>query len=167
VTAHRDLRPLIEGTEQTRSGREGLLGHLRDCARCRAELAEQDPSLLFSLLALEPVPAEVLESVSRRAGAAIRRGGRPGRRRRAYAWGSLAASILGAGLLGAYFWGEGGEPPSPAGSAVVDAVPAPAIEAAIPAGMIELLESSGNADVVSMSVGEVEVVMIFDESMDI
>jgi len=167
VTAHPDLRPLIEGTELTRSGREALLGHLRDCATCRAELAEHDPSLVFSLLALEPVPAGVLESVSERAGAAIRREGRPGRRRRGLAWASLAASILVAGLLGAYFWGDRVEAPPRAGPALVDVVPAPATEAAIPAGMIELLEPSESADVVSLSVGEVEVVMIFDESMDI
>ena len=167
MTGHPDLRALIEGSGQTRSEREAMLGHLRDCARCRAELAEHEPSLLFSVLALEAVPAEVLESVSERAGRAIRLEGLPGRRRRAYAWGSLAASILVAGLLGAYFWGEGRRTPPPAGPVVVDAVQAPASEAAIPAGMIELLGSSGGADVVAMSVGEVEVVMIFDEAMDI
>jgi hypothetical protein len=38
---------------------------------------------------------------------------------------------------------------------------------AIPAGMVELLDSSGSADVVEMTVGDVEIVMIFDEAMQI
>jgi len=33
--------------------------------------------------------------------------------------------------------------------------------------MIELLDSPGSADVVEMTVGDVEVVMIFDEAMEI
>jgi hypothetical protein len=110
----------------------------------------------------------VLDRVSRRAQAAIAQEERRAATRRTYAWGSLAASILVAGLFGAYFWTQRDlEAPPPGRPAVVDVIPAAAPDAAMPAGMIELLDSPGSADVVEMTVGDVEVVMIFDEAMEI
>ena len=168
MSDHPDLRHLIEDVDRPADERHEILTHLRGCAACRAELAKRDPSLLFSVLALEPVPADVLDRVSRRAEAAIAREERRSAIRRTYAWGSLAASILVAGLFGAYFWTHRGlDAPPPDRPAVVDVIPAPAPDAAMPAGMIELLDSPGSADVVEMTVGDVEVVMIFDEAMGI
>lgn len=167
MSDHPSLRRLIEGVDLPADERRALLSHLRACRDCRAELAERDPSLLFTILALEPVPADVLDRVSRGAEAAIAEGQRRSAIRRTYAWGSLAASIVVAGLLGAYFWTQRGPDAPPDRPAVVDAIPAPARDAAIPAGMIELLDSPGSADVVEMTVGDVEVVMIFDEAMGI
>jgi hypothetical protein len=168
VSGHPDLRPLIEGVDLASTERRDLLAHVRGCAACRADLASHDPSLLFSTLALEPVPAEVLDRVSQGAASAIARERRRSATRRAYAWGSLAASILIAGLLGGYVWTQRGlEPTRPPRPEVVDVIRAPAPEAAIPAAMIEILDSPGNADVVEMIVGDVEVVMIFDREMGI
>jgi hypothetical protein len=167
MSDHPNLRQLIEGVNLPADERHELLSHLRGCAGCRAELAERDPSLLFAVLALEPVPDGVLDRVSRSAEAAIAREQRRSTTRRTYAWGSLAASIVVAGLLGAYFWTQRGLDAPPDRPAVVDAIPAPAADAAMPAGMIELLDSPGSADVVEMTVGDVEVVMIFDKAMGI
>ena len=56
------------------SGRErrAMLEHLRDCAPCRSNAAAHDPTILFGLLALTPVPAALLDDLSnevaRRAG---------------------------------------------------------------------------------------------------
>jgi anti-sigma factor RsiW len=168
VSAHVDLRPLIDGVDLPAAERREVLAHLQGCAACRAELAGRDASLLFSVLALEPVPAEVLERVSERAAGAIAHEQRRSSTRRAWAWGSLAASILVAALGGAYFWsGKSPHAPPPIRARATEAIRAPAPEAAMPAGMIELLESPGDADVVEMSIGDVEVVMIFDEAMEI
>ena len=168
MSDHPDPRLLIDREDMPAAERHEILTHLRGCANCRARLASRDPSLLFSVLALEPVPTDVLDRVSRRAEAAISREERRAATRRTYAWGSLAASILVAGLLGAYFWTHRGlDAPPPDRPAIVDVIPVPAADAAMPAGMIELLDSPGSADVVEMTVGDVEVVMIFDEAMGI
>jgi anti-sigma factor RsiW len=49
------------------SGRErrAMLEHLRDCAACREAAAAHDPTILFGLLALNPVPAPLLDTLSR------------------------------------------------------------------------------------------------------
>jgi hypothetical protein len=167
MSNHPDLRRLTDHVDLRAAERHEILTHLRGCAGCRSELAGRDPSLLFSILALEPVPSDVLERVSRRAEAAIAREKLRSATRRTYAWGSLAASILVAGLFGAYFWTQRGLDAPPDRPAVVDVIAAPAPDAAMPAGMIELLDSPGSADVVEMTVGDVEVVMIFDEAMGI
>lgn len=168
MSGHPDPGFLIDREDLPAAERREILCHLQGCADCRARLASRDPSLLFSVLALEPVPVGVLDRVSRRAEAALAREQRRQAARRAYAWATLAASILVAGLFGAYFWTQRGlDAPPPDRPAVVDAIAAPAQDAAMPAGMIELLDSPGSADVVEMTVGDVEVVMIFDEAMDI
>jgi hypothetical protein len=108
----------------------------------------------------------VLDRVSERTEAAIERERRRGRSRRALGWASLAASILAAALFIAQAWNQRGvETPGPTRAAEAGAVQPPA--PAIPAGIIEILDSPGSADVVEMSVGDVEVVMIFDEAMKI
>jgi len=54
------------------------------------------------------------------------------------------------------------------GPTATEAVRSPQPESAIPAGMIELIESRGDSpEVVEMAVGDVDVVMIFDEAMGI
>ena len=49
-----------------------MLEHLRDCAPCRNNAAAHDPTILFGLLALTPLPAALLDDLSnevaRRAG---------------------------------------------------------------------------------------------------
>jgi anti-sigma factor RsiW len=42
-----------------------MLAHLAECPACRARVAADDPSILFALLAVAPVPAAVLDAVSR------------------------------------------------------------------------------------------------------
>ena len=44
--------------------REEMLSHLAGCASCRSVVAEHDPSALFALLALAPLPPALLEDVS-------------------------------------------------------------------------------------------------------
>jgi hypothetical protein len=42
-----------------------MLTHVRACGPCRSRAALNDPSLLFGLLALAPLPVSVLDDVSR------------------------------------------------------------------------------------------------------
>jgi hypothetical protein len=120
-------------------------------------VAERDPSALFALLALEPVPSEVAERVSRRVALALpsERSARPASRGRALL--PLAAALLLAGLLGTLVQLEG---PRPRQAAV------PAASAALPVGMIQLL-SPGTAEVLELSLADAEGVMIFDEGLDL
>jgi anti-sigma factor RsiW len=69
VSPHVDPRLFeIAGGDQRRA----MVEHLRNCPACRSEAAAFDPSILFSLLAAAPIPKVVLDDVSaevsRRAG---------------------------------------------------------------------------------------------------
>jgi anti-sigma factor RsiW len=44
--------------------RRAMLEHVRECAACRRALAAHDPTALFSLLALAPVPETLLDELS-------------------------------------------------------------------------------------------------------
>ena len=165
--SHPDLRPFLAEAELPTTERSRLLEHLRACPVCRAELAASDPARLFTLLADEPVPAEVLERVSTGAAAAIAIE-RERRMIRPWAVGAVAASLLVAGVFGAYLSNRTGvEPPAPLPVKSALSEPKTAAGASIAVGMIEVLDSPGDADVVEMSVGDVQVVMIFDEALQI
>jgi len=165
--SHPDLRPFLEDAELPAAERSRLLEHLQSCPRCRAEVAASDPTRLFTLLGDQPVPAGVLERVSTGAAAAIAVE-RQRRTIRPWAMGAVAASVLVAGVFGAYLSNRPGvEPPAPIPVKSALSEPKTAAEVSIPAGMIEVLESPGDADVVEMSVGDVQVVMIFDEALEI
>ncbi len=116
----------------------------------------EDPSRIFARLASRPIERAVLDAVSRNvrlgilAEAAPRR---PARRRglaAAAAW-AAAAALAGALLV-----------PSerPSGRAA----------AALPAAgraEVEVVSSPGTPEVVDLSVGDVQLVMIFDREMDL
>jgi hypothetical protein len=164
LSRHPDLRPLLDDLAGAGPERAALLEHLRRCASCRAAVASDDPSRLFALLATEAPPPEVLDRLSHRVAAAVaaapsRRPGRP-----AWAYGAIAASIVAAGVFGAYLWesGSSGAPDPAPPRRVAREVRPPAPISDRPAGMIEVLDSPGEADVVEMAVGDVQVVMIFD-----
>ena len=164
---HPDLRPLLDEVPLPAPGRAELLAHVRACAECRVELASADPSRLFALLGSEPVPREALERLSQRVAAAI--ASEPRRRPAAHswAWGALAASLLVAGMLGAYLLDRPGvEPPAPLPPQLVEREAArPFSGTALPAGMVEVLDSPGDAEVIEIPLGDVQVVMIFDTEL--
>jgi hypothetical protein len=143
--------------------REASLRHLSGCAGCRARLAATDPSRLFALLALEPVPAALLarlsDDVASSIAAVVPAGANRGFRR---GWGAVAASLLLAGVFSTYLWNRDG------GTADPEALPSQAL--AQDQGReseFELLSSPGTAQVVDLSVGGTRFVMIFDEDLDL
>jgi hypothetical protein len=146
-----------------------LLSHLAHCAACRAEVAATDPSRLFDLLALEPVPSELLERLSFAVEEAVdgAEAGLPGGpaaawRRVRWPAASLAASLVLAGFLATYVSRRDAE------LQVAPAPPATAVAGtAATAPGFELLSSPGEAQVVDLAVGEVRLVMIFDAELDL
>ena len=170
MTDHPDLTPILRGGELPRADRQELLAHLHRCSACRATLADQDSSALFSLLALEPVPDTVLARVSRGVADGIARESRRASSRRIYALGSLAASVLLAASLGVYLWtqNEGpGASPIPAQLVDLETETTWEAESAMPAGFFEVLDSPSSADVIRIAVEEIDFVMIFDAELDI
>lgn len=61
MSGHVDPRELADSGGEAR---RAMLEHVRACATCRKSLAAADPSALFGLLALAPIPAEALKEVS-------------------------------------------------------------------------------------------------------
>lgn len=170
MTGHPDLTPILRGDELPRGERQELLTHLHSCSACRATMADEDPSALFSLLALEPVPDTVLARVSRGVADGIARESRRVSTRRAYALGSLAASLLLAAFLGLYLRTQNGAPaapPIPLKLVDVNTETTSEAESAMPAGFFEVLDSPSSADVVSMSFEDIDFVMIFDQELGI
>jgi len=159
---HPELRGLLDD-DAPAPERESSLRHLSGCAECRSRIASEDPSRLFSLLALEPVPAGLLDRLSAGVAASIEGSG-SGTADRGFRWGwaSIAASLLLAGVFSAYLWDRGG------GTVEVEAAVAETFiveQGREPA--FELISSPGTAQVVDLSVGGTRFVMIFDEDLDL
>jgi hypothetical protein len=138
------------------------LQHARDCAGCRERLLSGRPERLFALLALEAPPAAGLERMT--SGVMQRIAGESaGRRRRLHlkALVPAAASLILAGLFGIYTTLQSVGMPS--GPLALE----PFFEAGAPSDGIELISSPGQAQVMEFTVGETQIVMIFDEALDI
>jgi len=150
----------LEG-EPRRRARE----HLAGCSRCRSGLAAADPSRIFLLLGRTPVPAAVLDEVSRGVAEGLAAagpapvGGFTVPRLRLV--GALAASLLLAVLVGLPMLTTPPRAPATVGQARAVA------EAAAPRAAIDLVERADRAQVVDLTVGGTQVVMIFDEGMEL
>ncbi len=62
MTAHIDLALLDAALGDSR---RAMLEHAASCSRCRRALAERDPSSIFALLSLKPIPGDAQEAVSK------------------------------------------------------------------------------------------------------
>ncbi len=145
--------------EASGAHRAVLLDHVLSCARCRAALVASDPSHLFALLALKPAPPDVLEDVSAAVAAEVREDVPTRQARvRVAAW---AAALLLAMLAAKALFGP---LRAPTGSKLPGLTPPES--AGVRAG-VELLSSPGSARVVDLAVGDTQVVMIFDERLNL
>jgi hypothetical protein len=142
--------------------RAAALAHVAACETCLLELGGEDPTRLFALLALEPIPVSVLGRVSAGVERSIDAEERHLRGRRVASWLSVAASLLLAAVLGTLLRQGTAVPPS-----IVTARPrpvGPAASAAMPA-MLEVLDAPKTAKVVRMDLqGKAKVLLIFDEA---
>ena len=137
-----------------------VLQHAESCAPCRLLLTRDDPTAIFGLLALQPIPEFALARLGRDLDAAIdadRGQQRYGGRRVA----ALAASIA-ASLILALFFGYHALQHDPTRLAASSDSTGKSPERGL-----ELISSPGQAEVVDFSVGETHVVMIFDKALDI
>ncbi|MCP3979545.1 MAG: hypothetical protein GY716_09475 [bacterium] len=147
--------------------RADVLDHAASCASCRRRLIADDPSRLFALLAVDPIPAEALDRLSSRVSAGIDRGDAPRRGdRRLVVAASLAASLLLAGTLLVFgLRGPGLGAPAFVADRTADAGLIQ-LRAAAPLDGIELISTRGDdAQVVDMNLGGTQIVMIFDEEL--
>ena len=158
-------RSQLAGVEQlTGAERREVLGHVAACAACREAYLSHDPSRVFGLLALSDVPAETLDQVSHGVAAALD-GARAGRR----SPGLRSVVALAAGVLLAVLLFVSGDE-APVGTPADLAGMPPVEELMIDPGFepeFELLSSPGEAQVVDLAMGEVRLVMIYDESLDL
>ncbi|MBZ5640614.1 MAG: hypothetical protein LAO51_17900 [Acidobacteriia bacterium] len=160
MSGHPDL-PRLDYLPE--ADRREVLRHLHVCAACRRQAIADDPSRVFALLAAREVPRGVLERVSSGVAEAVRRGEtasthlRPRRLRATAAW--AAAAALAAALL-LPLAGDFARP----GPKGVAAVLAPA---AVPRAGAEVVSPPGQAQVVNLTVGETQLVMIFDPRIDL
>lgn len=136
--------------------RRAVLRHVGGCTACRGRLVAADPARIFALLSADELPAEALERLERRVREGIDDAKKPAGRRWIAQAASLAASVLLAAAFLGYLW----RTPAP-----LQAAAEPAAEP--PAGEIFLISSPGEAQVVDLTVGETQVVMIFDEALDL
>jgi len=148
--------------------RRAALEHFAECAACRAGWLAEDGARVFSLLARAPIPQRRLEQLSERIDTALD-GLRPRRpaRRRLFGAASIAASLLLAAVLGAVLWDH--ELPVGDVSAVaeIDALGLPAQAEEELAG-IQFVDTDGkDAQVLDLSIGGTQVLMIFDDSIEL
>lgn len=153
---------VLAGFDETHGAeRTAVLEHVRACGRCREAFLGGDPSRLFALLALQAIPGDVLLAVSSGISqetsgpvstAASARTGRA----RSSAW---AAAVLLAVTLGTFVFRPVSEPTRSELASIGGGADRR------PAAGVELLSSPGAARVVDLTVGETQVVMIFDERL--
>ena len=145
--------------------RATALDHVRECAVCRAEWLAEDGSRVFALLARAPLPEERLERLSERVDAALDQlEPRVPARRVVFRVASIAASLLLAAALGAVLWNH--ELPAEPVAVLDETDVLPLFEEDV-AG-IRLVASPGDeAQVLDLSIGGTQILMIFDESIEL
>ncbi len=166
--SHPERQRLADWDRLDEDARRPLLEHLEACAECRALWLEADPSRLFALLAQADVSHAALEALSASVSASTAASPAPGTRNAAAGWGALAASLLLALALGAALLDDALVSPD---QGVVASAPHLAsweidtLGSAEPG--IQLVASPGEAQVVDLKFGETQVLMIFDEALDL
>ena len=145
--------------------REQILRHVSGCRACRDRLVELEPGALFSLLSLRQPPAAALDDLSRRVSAEIDAEQRPVANLRFVAVASLAASVLLAVALGVYFQRAPVNEPDPFRADLESYLERLDRDSPVPG--VELISSPGEAQVVDFEIGDTQVVMIFDEALNL
>jgi len=143
--------------------RGAALDHLRECAVCRAAWLAEDGSRVFALLARVPFPEDRLERLSERVDAAL--DGLEARvpaQRGVFRVTSIAASLLLAVALGAVLWNH--ELPANRVAGLDPISVLPPFEEDV-AGIRLVASPGGEAQVLDLSIGGTQILMIFDESI--
>ena len=166
----------------TGAQRQGVLKHARSCAACRDRLVSEDPGRLFALLSTDPLPEVTLDRLSERIQVGlVARPEQPRTNRGWFAVAAIAASLVFVILVGVLSsrqapltelaeLTEQTELTETSEPALATVTPMGMEEAAAqPAPMhsVELISSPGEAQLVDFAIGDIQVVMIIDQEMDI
>lgn len=153
--------PTIDWDAASRDERDRWRRHLDACPACHERWLAEDPSRVFLALQDDSIPDAVLDAVSAGVSATIREDA-AGRRRTARRMRFVAAAA-GIVLAVAVTWwgGLGPTDDAPAPIALEGPRPAPAR-----AG-VQLLTPPGAVQMVDLTVGETQVVMIFDDRLEL
>jgi hypothetical protein len=142
--------------------RREVLRHVAACGACRSVWVEADPSRVFALLGADAMPETALDRLTAGindeidAVETVSVGRRPG-----FGWASLAASVMLAAAIGGYLVSR---PDVVSRASVAEAVATQHDQFA--GSGIEVMTPAG-ADVYDLTVGDTQIVMIFDERLDI
>ena len=172
MTAHppyERLRALSDESPVEEGDRTALLQHLAGCAACRERWLDEEPSRVFSLLSVEAIPEEALERLTRNLNRAIDTQDAPSRvLPLRYAVAAIAAALALAAFFGVELTRRSPVVPQVALDTASPAeLSAPLGRDRSPEPGIELIHSPGTAQVLDLSVGDTQFVMIFDEALDI
>ena len=135
-----------------------MLEHLQGCAACRGSAAAHDPTILFSLLALTPLPEALLDDLSRDV---ARRAGsdRPtyGAFAETAAWPrrAAAAAVFVLALLSGY--ATLSERPA--------APPSPSLSSR--RANVDVESGRGVSQVIDLTVGETQIVMVYNGDLNL
>ena len=132
--------------------RRDVLAHVAGCSACRRVLMQENPSRIFALLAFAPVEAVALEAVSAAVSVQLT-SGKARHRSWAPVAGWAAAAIL-AVFAGLSLWGP--LQPSDRGGFETASVLEPRAD-------VHVLSPADPRQIVDLTVGDSQVVMIFDE----
>ncbi len=133
--------------------RRAMLAHVAQCATCRRAVAAFDPAILFSLLALAPIPESTLDAVSVEVARHAGRDRSPvGVLFDAVAGPRLAATaaVVALSLICGYAVLRG-RPVAPS-----------AISSSKPRADVEVESGRGVSQVIDLTVGEAQIVMVYN-----
>jgi hypothetical protein len=145
VSPHVDPRGLEDAAG---TPRREMLAHVASCRECRRAVAAYDPTLLFGLLADTRVPARILDQVSAGAAQRVAAASRPAPLRAVAAAAALAAAVSGAVILRSTF------------------APRPEV-AVVPRADVEVHSEGPVSQVVDFTVGDTQVVMVYNPELQL
>jgi len=150
VSAHVDPPQM---TSASGPARRAMLAHLKECAACRSRAAAHDPTILFGLLAFKPLPEPLLNDLSVEV---ARRAGRDrsalGMLAEAVAWPRrvAVAAVAVLALLSGY-------------ATLRERVAAPPeLALSQPRADVEVTAGEGVSQVIDLTVGETQIVMVYN-----
>ena len=146
-----------------RRAREAWVAHLDACHACADAWDADDPTRMFRVLGDEPLPTALLDAVSAGVALTIEADRFADRRRRTRAWMATAAAVVLGAALGWTAFRSPGDGPTPPAAIAATAGPGAADEHAD----VRLTSSTDGVQAVALTAGDRQVVMIFDERMQL
>lgn len=177
MSGHPTQRILDSFDHLDRKQRHELLQHTRTCAGCRERLVSAEPDRLFALLGTEVPSEHALARLSKRIQTEIETVPEQPRSSRGWlAVAAIAASLLVVILIGLQsssqkpFNGSSGPTLSrviPVASDKLPGLDQAATKSTVPLRSVELISSPGEAQLVNFNIGDIQVLMIIDQELDI